>query len=152
VQQRQQQRDQCMETAEKSKTLSQKVKDYEYEDEPVESLAEAEAIEAADLAEDAFNQQNPSDDAHREAVSEAIEDALEALEGLPFENEETEDAKDRLERLKQKQQVNDTMANEKWGIWNLEERSWVEAVGGKPLQFDDMEEARDWLNARGGMI
>jgi len=77
---------------------------------------------------------------------------LEALEGLPFENEETEDAKDRLERLKQKQQVNDTMANEKWGIWNLEERSWVEAVGGKPLQFDDMEEARDWLNARGGMI
>jgi len=74
------------------------------------------------------------------------------LSDLPYEDEETEDARDRLERLQQKQDINDTMANEKWGIWNLEERCWVEVAGGNPLQFEDAEEARDWLNARGGMI
>ena len=117
-----------------------------------EEVSQQDALKATDLAEKAFEQQNPSDDAHREAVSEAIEEALGALDSLPFENEETEDAKDRLERLQQKQEVNDTMADEKWGIWNLDERTWVEVAGGNPLKFENAEEAKDWLNARGGMI
>jgi hypothetical protein len=153
VEQRQANRDECLKTAKQSQTLSQEVKDYDYSSGLDQSeQTEEQALEATDLAEEAFEQQNPSDDKHREAVNEAIEEAIDALKTLPEETDAVKDALDRLERLMQKQKTNETKANEKWGVWNLDERSWVEVAGGSPLQFDDEEEAKDWLNARGGMI
>jgi hypothetical protein len=89
---------------------------------------------------------------HREAVNEAIEQALDALMDVPEKNNETDDAKDRLERLKQKQSMNETAQEQNWAIWNLDDGSWVLASNGSVIKFDTDREARDWLNARGGMI
>ena len=85
-------------------------------------------------------------------MNEAVEQAIEALNDIPNQNDETEDALDRMERLRQEQMKNDQAAEEKWGVWNIDRGSWVNGMNGAPLVFEDDREARDWLNARGGVV
>ena len=147
VSERQEQRDQCLETAKESQEASAQAAEG-----PDPNDSESKALEAADLAEQAFKEQNPADEMHRDAVNEAIEDALEALTKLPEETPEVKDAKDRLENLQKKQLQNEVAQDQEWAVWNLEERTWVLASNGSVIKFDTDREARDWLNARGGVI
>ena len=45
-----------------------------------------------------------------------------------------------------------TKRRKKSGVWNINRGSWVNGMNGAPLVFEDDREARDWLNARGGVV
>ena len=98
---------------------------------------------------DAMNPYNPED---REAMKEALEDTAQALHEMDGSDPDVQKALDENTQMQEQLQRAETQSENQLGIWNMDTNSWVATTYGEDMIFDEEDEARDWLNARGGMI
>ena len=114
--------------------------------------AQEKSLEAHDKSKEAMDAMNPYNPEDREAMKEALEDTAQALNEMDGSDPDVQKALDENTQMQEQLQRAETQSENQWGIWNTDTNSWVATNYGEDIIFEVEDEARDWLNARGGMV